>query len=149
MQAWRFWLQTTRHFWQHWGSYVTLVFLTIIVISYCAIPIFGWLTTELLRWQRIPYVSYTNALNIIGKHPIAAVGLLLILLAIVILVYWQFAFLLLGVRNIRRGRPRTLREILRSTIISLTDASPSTFVFFIGYFLIIVPFGSVLSNLHT
>jgi len=144
MQAWRFWQQTTRHFWQHWGSYVTLVFLTNIVISYCAIPVFGWLTTELLRWQRIPYVSYTNALNIIGKHPIAAVGLLLILLAIVILVYWQFAFLLLGVRNIRRGRPRTLREILRSTMISLTDASPSTFVFFIGYFLIIVPFGSVL-----
>lgn len=144
MQAWAFWRENSRHFRQHWGSYVTLVFLTNIVISYCAIPVFGWLTAELLRWQRIPYVSYTNALNIIVGHPLAVIGLLAILLAIMVLVYWQFAFLLLGIRNIRRGRPRTTREVLRMTLASLTGASPSTFLFFIGYFLIIMPFGGIL-----
>lgn len=144
MQAWAFWRQNTRHFWQHWGSYVSLVFMTNIVISYCAIPVFGWLTATLLKWQRIPYVSYTNVGNILLKHPLAALGLLAILLAIVLLVYWQFAFLLLGIRNIRMGRPRTTRELLRATVSSLTGASPSTFLFFIGYFLVVLPFGSVL-----
>ncbi|HJE86198.1 MAG TPA: glycerophosphodiester phosphodiesterase [Levilactobacillus hammesii] len=144
MQAWNFWRENTRHFWQHWGSYVTLVFLTNVVISYCAIPLFSWLTAAVLRWQRVPYVSYTNAGNILLKHPLAVLGLLAILLAIMVLVYWQFAFLLLGIRNIRRGRPRTTRDLLRATVASLADASPSTFLFFIGYFLIILPFGSIL-----
>ena len=144
MQAWFFWRQSSRHFWQHWGSYVSLVFLTNIVISYCAVPIFSWLTAALLQWQRIPYVSYTNLGRIILKHPLAVIGLVLILLAIMLLVYWQFAFLLLGIRNIRLGRPKSTREVLRTTITSLTGASPSTFLFFIGYFLVILPFGSVL-----
>ncbi|MDT7019674.1 glycerophosphodiester phosphodiesterase [Levilactobacillus namurensis] len=144
MQAWAFWRQTSRHFRQHWGSYVTLVFLTNIVISYCAIPVFGWLTANLLAWQRIPYVSYTNLGNIILKHPLAVIGLLLILMAIMVLVYWQFAFLLLGIRNIRLGRPQGTLAVLRRTVTSLTGASPSTFLFFMGYFLIILPFGSIL-----
>ncbi|GEO70600.1 glycerophosphoryl diester phosphodiesterase membrane domain-containing protein [Levilactobacillus acidifarinae] len=144
MQAWAFWRQSTRHFRQHWGSYVSLVFLTNIIISYCAIPVFSWLTATLLRWQHIPYVSYTNLGSIVFKHPVAIIGLLAILLAIMVLVYWQFAFLLLGIRNIRLGRPRTTRELLRTTVTSLADASPSTFLFFIGYFLIIMPFGSIL-----
>ena len=144
MQAWAFWRQTSRHFRQHWGSYVTLVFLTNIVISYCAIPVFGWLTANLLARQRIPYVSYTNLGNIILKHPLAVIGLLLILMAIMVLVYWQFAFLLLGIRNIRLGRPQGTLAVLRRTVTSLTGASPSTFLFFMGYFLIILPFGSIL-----
>lgn len=144
MQAWFFWRQSSHHFWQHWGSYVSLVFLTNIVISYCAVPIFSWLTATLLQWQRIPYVSYTNLGSILLKHPLAVIGLLLILLAIMLLVYWQFAFLLLGIRNIRLGRPKSTRAVLRTTFTSLTGASPSTFLFFIGYFLVILPFGSVL-----
>lgn len=144
MQAWAFWRQSTRHFRHHWGSYVSLVFLTNIVISYCAIPFFSWLTTTLLQWQRIPYVSYTNLGNIILGHPLATIGLVVILLLIMLLVYWQFAFLLLGVRNIRLGRPKTTRELLQATIRSLTGASPSTFLFFIGYFVVIMPFGGIL-----
>lgn len=143
-QAWTFWRRSTRHFRHHWGSYVSLVFLTNVAISYCAIPIFGWLTAALLRWQQVPYVSYTNLGNIVLDHPVAVIGLLAILLAIMLLVYWQFAFLLLGIRNIRRGRPRTTGQLLRATVTSLKGASPSTFLFFMGYFIVILPFGSIL-----
>lgn len=143
-QAWTFWRRSTRHFRHHWGSYVSLVFLTNVAISYCAIPIFGWLTAALLRWQQVPYMSYTNLGNIVLDHPVAVIGLLAILLAIMLLVYWQFAFLLLGIRNIRRGRPRTTGQLLRATVTSLKGASPSTFLFFMGYFIVILPFGSIL-----
>ena len=144
MQAWQFWRESTRHFFQHWGSYVTLVFITNLVISYLAVPAFTWLTAALLKWQHVPYVSYTNIAAITLQHPLAIIGLLLILLAVVTLIYWQFAFLLLGITNIRTGRPDSTRALLGDTVRSIAGASPSTFLFFIGYFIVIIPFGSEL-----
>lgn len=144
MGAWRFWWDSTRRFYKNWGSYVALIFSTNLVISYLAVPFFNWLLEMLLKWQGVSYVSYTNVLSIIIHTPIAALGMVAILLAVIILVYWQFAFLLLGIINIVRGRPRTIRQVLRATVTSLTLTSPSTFLFFIGYFIIILPFGSFI-----
>lgn len=144
MQAWRFWRESTRHFFQHWGSYVMLVFITNLAISYVAVPAFTWLTAALMKWQHVPYVSYTNIGSIALRHPLAIIGLLLILLAIITLIYWQFAYLLLGIMNIRNGRPQTSRAVLGDVFRSLVGASPSTFLFFIGYFVVIIPFGSEL-----
>lgn len=144
MQAWRFWRESTRLFFQHWGSYVTLVFITNLAISYVAVPAFTWLTAALMKWQHVPYVSYTNIDSIALRHPLAIIGLLLILLAIITLIYWQFAYLLLGIMNIRNGRPQTSRAVLGDVFRSLVGASPSTFLFFIGYFVVIIPFGSEL-----
>lgn len=144
MQAWRFWRESTRHFFQHWGRYVTLVFITNLAISYVAVPAFTWLTAALMKWQHVPYVSYTNIGSIALRHPLAIIGLLLILLAIITLIYWQFAYLLLGIMNIRNGRPQTSRAVLGDVFRSLVGASPSTFLFFIGYFVVIIPFGSEL-----
>ncbi|MCT3065825.1 glycerophosphodiester phosphodiesterase [Lactiplantibacillus pentosus] len=144
MGAWRFWWVSTRRFYKNWGSYVALIFSTNLVISYLAVPFFNWLLEMLLKWQGVSYVSYTNVLSIIIRTPIAALGMLAILLAIIILIYWQFAFLLLGIINIFRGRPQTIRQVLRTTVTSLTLTSPSTFLFFIGYFIVILPFGSFI-----
>ncbi|ARN91030.1 glycerophosphoryl diester phosphodiesterase membrane domain-containing protein [uncultured Levilactobacillus sp.] len=144
MQAWRFWRESTRHFFQHWGSYDMLVFITNLAISYVAVPAFTWLTAALMKWQHVPYVSYTNIGSIALRHPLAIIGLLLILLAIITLIYWQFAYLLLGIMNIRNGRPQTSRAVLGDVFRSLVGASPSTFLFFIGYFVVIIPFGSEL-----
>ncbi|VDG18471.1 glycerophosphoryl diester phosphodiesterase membrane domain-containing protein [Lactiplantibacillus mudanjiangensis] len=144
MGAWRFWWAGTRRFYQHWGSYVALIFGTNLVISYLAIPFFNWALEMLLKSQGVAYVSYTNFGNIIVKHPLAALGMLVILLAIIILVYWQFAFLLLGITNILNGRLKTVRAVMQETIQSLHDTSISTFIFFIGYFIVILPFGSYL-----
>nr|WP_253955981.1 glycerophosphodiester phosphodiesterase [Lactiplantibacillus pentosus] len=121
-----------------------MIFSTNLVISYLAVPFFNWLLEMLLKWQGVSYVSYTNVLSIIIHTPIAALGMLAILLAVIILIYWQFAFLLLGIINIFRGRPQTIRQVLRTTVTSLTLTSPSTFLFFIGYFIVILPFGSFI-----
>ena len=144
MGAWRFWWDSTRRFYKNWGSYVALIFSTNLVISYLAVPFFNWLLEMLLKWQGVSYVSYTNIGSIIVRTPIAALGMVAILLAVIILVYWQFAFLLLGIINIFRGRPQTIRQVLRTTVTSLTLTSPSTFLFFIGYFIVILPFGSFI-----
>lgn len=133
MGAWRFWWQGSRRFYQHWGSYVALIFGTNLGISYLAIPFFNWALEMLLKSQGVAYVSYTNAGTILIHHPVAAIGMLAILLAIIILVYWQFAFLLLGIMNIFRGRQQTVRGVLRDTVSSLHDTSIGNF--FIFYFI--------------
>ena len=89
MGAWRFWWDSTRRFYTNWGSYVALIFSTNLVISYLAIPFFNWVLEMLLKWQRVSYVSYTNIGSIIIHQPLAALGMVAILLAIIILVYWQ------------------------------------------------------------
>ncbi|MFD1550137.1 glycerophosphoryl diester phosphodiesterase membrane domain-containing protein [Levilactobacillus fuyuanensis] len=144
MRPLAFWRDANSHFFHHWGSYVTLVFLTNLVVSYIAVPIFTWLTAALMRWQHVPYISYTNVGSLLIRHPLAILGLIVILLAIITLIYWQFAYLLLGITNIRHGRPQTMLGVLGDTIRSIAGASPSTFLFFIGYFIVIMPFGSEL-----
>ncbi|MFC6165585.1 glycerophosphoryl diester phosphodiesterase membrane domain-containing protein [Lactiplantibacillus dongliensis] len=144
MGAWHFWRAGTRRFYQHWGSYVALVFGTNLAISYLAIPFFNWALEQLLKWQGVAYVSYTNFGQIIVKEPLAFIGMLGLLLAVIILVYWQFAFLLLGIINILNGRPATVRDVLYDTVRSLNHTSIGTFLFFIGYFIVILPFGSYL-----
>ncbi|WP_252893589.1 glycerophosphoryl diester phosphodiesterase membrane domain-containing protein [Lentilactobacillus senioris] len=109
-----------------------------------AVPVFTWLTSWILRMGNIPYVSYTNAIEIITGSPWVALGLLAELLALVVVIYWQFAFILLSIVNIRQEKPRTLWAVLRKTILSLQGTSPVTFLFFLGYFIIIVPFGGLL-----
>ena len=144
MGAWHFWAHGSRRFFKNWGSYVALIFGTNLVISYLAVPVFTWLLEQLLKWQGVSYVSYTNVGNILVQTPLAALGMLLLLLAIIILVYWQFAFLLLGIINIIKGRPQTVRAVLRDTVTSLNHTSIGTFIFFIGYFMVILPFGSYI-----
>ena len=80
MRPWAFWRDANHHFFNHWGSYVTLVFLTNLVVSYIAVPVFTWLTSALMRWQNVPYVSYTNIGSLVIKHPLAILGLVVILL---------------------------------------------------------------------
>lgn len=144
MNSWQFFKEANHRFWNHWGSYISIVFWTTMLIGAVAVPVFTWLTSWILRMGNIPYVSYTNAIEIITGSPWVALGLLAELLALVVVIYWQFAFILLSIVNIRQEKPRTLWAVLRKTILSLQGTSPVTFLFFLGYFIIIVPFGGLL-----
>lgn len=144
MNSWQFFKEANSRFWHHWGSYISVVFWTTLLITSVAVPVFTWLTSWILRTGGVPYVSYTNALNIITGKPLVALGLLAELLVLVVVIFWQFAFILLSIVNIRQEKPRTLGTVLRQTILSLQGSSPLTFVFFLVYFIIIMPFGSFL-----
>ncbi|MFB9770302.1 glycerophosphodiester phosphodiesterase [Lactiplantibacillus modestisalitolerans] len=144
MGAWQFWWGATRRFYRNWGSYVALIFGTNLVISYLAIPFFNEALELLLKSQGVAYVSYTNFAAIARQAPLAMLGMLVLLVALIELVYWQFAFLLLGITNILRGRPQTVRQVLRATVGSLRHTSLSSFPLFVGYFIVILPFGSFM-----
>lgn len=144
MNAREFFRSANQRFFKNWGSYLTLTYLTNLVIIFLMIPLFNWLTAQLLAWQKVPYVSYTNLLTIATKRPIALIGLLLILLLIMIVIYWQFSFILLGVLNIQNKQHKNPLELLMDTVSSIRHASIKTLLFFIFYFIVIIPFGSAI-----
>lgn len=95
--------QGTRHFCQRWWVYLTLFSSVDLVIQLLAIPVFRLVTTYVLQAGSIPFVSYQNIVMIINHHPLVVVALLLELVAILLVIYWQFTIVLLGVRDIQDG----------------------------------------------
>lgn len=144
MNSWQYFKEANYRFWNHWGSYIAVIFGTTLLIGVVAVSMFTWLTSWILRMGGVPYVSYTNAVSIITDSPLVALGLLAELLILLVVIYWQFAFILLSIVNIRREKPANFGAVLRKTILSLQGTSPMTFLFFLGYFIIIVPFGGFL-----
>ncbi|WP_283679904.1 glycerophosphodiester phosphodiesterase [Lentilactobacillus sp. Marseille-Q4993] len=103
---------------------------------------FKWLTGYVLSLLDIPYVSYTNALQII-KNPLAVLFLLIILVLLLITVYWQFAFILLGIKQIE-NHTFSLRYLLGSSLESVFHLTIWEVIFFIFYFVLILPLSQVI-----
>ncbi|WP_268912216.1 glycerophosphodiester phosphodiesterase [Lentilactobacillus sp. SPB1-3] len=143
MSAWKNFITGNKLFFKHWASYIAVIFCTTLIVYLLGASTFNWFTSWVLKVSDIPYVSYNNLGEIITGHLFVALLLLLELLVILIVIYWQFAFILLSIQNIRRNRPASLAEILRRTVSSLRIASPLTFLFFLGYFIVILPFSTV------
>ena len=143
MNVWQIYREANKRFFHHWASYVAVIFGTTLIVGLVAVSAFTWLTSWMLRLGNVPYVSYNNLGQIILGHPLVALGLVAELLAVVVVIFWQFAFILLSVQNIQRDKPESWGEVLGRTIASLQGASPFTFIFFLGYFIVVLPFGSV------
>ncbi|GAY72423.1 glycerophosphoryl diester phosphodiesterase membrane domain-containing protein [Lentilactobacillus kosonis] len=143
MSAWKNFRSGNKLFFQHWASYIAVIFCTTLIVYLLGVSAFNWFTSWVLKISGIPYISYNNLGEIVTGHLLVALLLLVELFVILIVIYWQFAFILLSIQNIRRNRPASLWDILQRTFTSLRIASPSTFLFFLGYFIVILPFSTV------
>lgn len=132
-----------RDFFQNWVSYTALILGINLVISMLFIPLLSWLTSTALKLGGIDYVSYTNAATIMLHHPFTSLFLILILILTLFLVYWQFSFSMLGIYDIKAKRGFSFRTILRDTLSLTPKLSLSSFGFFLGYFVLILPFAGI------
>lgn len=107
------------------------------------IPIFTFLTSWILKLSHIPYVSYTNILEIITHHPVGSLALILELVLIVGVIFFQFTFLLTGITNISRDN-FSLKEVWFASWRRLIQLRPTSVLFFIGYFILIIPFANLI-----
>lgn len=107
------------------------------------IPIFTFLTSWILKLSHIPYVSYTNILEIITHHPVGSLTLILELVLIVGVIFFQFTFLLTGITNISRDN-FSLKEVWFASWRRLIQLRPTSVLFFIGYFILIIPFANLI-----
>lgn len=133
-----------RHeFFQKWVAYTTLILGINLTVSLIIIPVLNWLTARILQLGRIDYVSYTNVGNILITHPIVSILLVAMLILALLFVYWQFTFLMLGIYHIRMGHGYSVREMLADTLSLTPSLSLSSFGFFLGYFILILPFSEI------
>ena len=115
-------------------------------LLFLVIPILSASTKFVLKRGGLPYLSFDNIGSIFTDHPVVLLSLTLILLLILLAVFFEFTFLLLSVYFIKKKQPISLRQLLRMTVLQLRKLRPMTFLFFLFYFLLILPIGGLSFN---
>ncbi len=129
----------TRQFGRRWWLYLTLFISVDLVIQLLVIPIFRFVTTFILQAGEIPFVSYQNVLTIIQDHPLVVAALIIELFVLLLVVYWQFAMILLGVRAIYQGTA-SVRGLLIENGRVLRQLRLASLFVLLGYFVLVIPF---------
>ena len=115
-------------------------------ILFICLPLLGSTTRFILRRGAIDYLSSDNITIIISQHPGVLLSLIAVLLTILLLVYFEFTFLLMSVYFIKKQVPISLKQLLELTFFQLKKIRPLTFLFFLAYFLLILPISGLSFN---
>ena len=115
-------------------------------ILFICLPLLGSTTRFILRRGAIDYLSSDNITIIISQHPGVLLSLIAVLLTILLLVYFEFTFLLMSVYFIKKQVPVSLKQLLELTFFQLKKIRPLTFLFFLAYFLLILPISCLSFN---
>lgn len=115
-------------------------------ILFICLPLLGSTTRFILRRGAIDYLSSDNITIIISQHPGVLFSLIAVLLTILLLVYFEFTFLLMSVYFIKKQVPITLKQLLKRTFLQLKKIRLLTFLFFLAYFLLILPISGLSFN---
>ena len=142
-KIWQELQHANRQFYRHWFLYLTLFISVDLIIQLIWIPIFRLITTFALQAGEIPFVSYQNVVTIVTHHPIVVLVLLAELVAILLVVYGQFAMILLGVKEIRTEQ-LGVRRLIKATLARLKDLRMSSLLVLLGYFVLVVPFADLV-----
>ncbi|MBP2098039.1 glycerophosphoryl diester phosphodiesterase membrane domain-containing protein [Enterococcus rivorum] len=127
-------------------SYFRDVLLMHGFMLFVLIPSLASLTKFILKRGNINYLSSDTIPIILVKHPMVLVSLLLVLLLILIATYFEFTFLLLSVFFIKKRKKITLKQLLKGSFAQLKKIRFSTILFFLFYFLLILPFSGLSFN---
>lgn len=144
MSSLRFFFTYSREFLRHWGSYILLIVGTNIVLEMLVIPCVQFSIAFILKQGNIPYVSSTNILTILTKHPGVLAGLLVLLAIVLTLVFLQFTFQLFSIKSIQTKEDRSLWTLFKQSVYHMRHLRPATFFFFLFYFVLILPFANAI-----
>lgn len=144
IKVWSLFTRNTKDFAHHWGAYFLLISVTNLAVGLAIIPLLTFSAQQILRLGNVPYITLTNLGTIIVEKPGTAVLLLLIGLLLLLFVYWQFAFLILGIQNIHRQTHLNFRQLALATIKKTRRLTPTTIMILIAYFVLVFPFSSIV-----
>ncbi|MGV9033840.1 glycerophosphodiester phosphodiesterase [Lactococcus lactis] len=129
-----------REFSKFWFEYLSIFVGATIVITLVIIPLLESISELIMRVSGIPYVSYNNLGNLLQQHFLGVLGLVVVLFVLIFLVYLQFIVQFQGIRLIQ-ARTFSLKSLFRQVISDLKNVRIQQLVFFVFYFLLIIPFG--------
>lgn len=115
-------------------------------ILFICLPLLGSMTRLILQRGSIDYLSTDNIPTLISQHPGVFFSLITVLLLILLLVYFEFTFLLMSVYFIKKQEPISLKQLLQLTIRQIKKVRPMIFLFFLAYFFLILPISGLSFN---
>ncbi|MCT3359780.1 glycerophosphodiester phosphodiesterase, partial [Latilactobacillus curvatus] len=65
-----------RLFRQHWSVYLLLLVITNLIIGSLVAPLFTWLVERLVALNGVTYLTYTNLVPVMMRHPLLLISLL-------------------------------------------------------------------------
>lgn len=131
------------NFWQHWVSFIILFVGMDLANQLIFIPLFRLATTYVLQAGGIPFISYQNIGLLITQHPIVVICLLIELVLLLLVIYWQFAYLLLGLRQILTSR-FDFRQLTSEAWRSINAIRPGSLPLMLLYFVLVIPFADLV-----
>ena len=141
--AWKDLKKYTATFKRNWLAYFLLLLSLDLFNQIVVIPLFRYFTTYILQASAIPFVSYQNLITIITTHTLMFGVLIVELIVLLIIIYLQFAFLLLAVRAINNSNFH-LKSIFSETFQSLRKIRVGSLLLLMIYFLLVVPFADII-----
>jgi Membrane domain of membrane-anchored glycerophosphoryl diester phosphodiesterase len=135
--------QQNKIFWENFWKYSQIIILIQLLIAFIFVPILNFLTSWILKLGHVNYVSYNNLIFLMTKKPLVILGLLVILLFILVLVFSQFALLLVSFQAIKSNADLKWRDYFKNVFKQLYGLPFKAFGFFLLYFLLIIPFAGI------
>ncbi|WP_125567219.1 glycerophosphoryl diester phosphodiesterase membrane domain-containing protein [Companilactobacillus insicii] len=140
MGSFRLFKEQNSNFWRYFWKYSQVIILVELLINFILVPTLNILTNWILMLGGIKYVSYTNLLSIITKRPLVFIGLIMVLLLILLLVFSQFALVLISFQAIKSKANMKWWDYLKTIFREIVSLPFRAFGFFLIYFLLITPF---------
>lgn len=131
------------NFWRYFWKYSQIIILIQLIINLILVPVLNFMANGIIRLGHVNYVSYSNALTLITTKPLVVLGLLIVLLILLLLVFAQFTLMLVSFQAIKSQANLGWWDYLKSVSKNLFGLPFKAFGFFLLYFLIITPFGSI------
>lgn len=131
------------NFWRYFWKYSQIIILIQLMITYVLVPVLNYLANGITSLGNVKYLSYTNVPYLITKKPLVVIGLIVILLLILLLVFTQFTLLLISFQAIKSKASLSWWDYLKRVSKNVLGLPFKAFGFFLLYFLIITPFGSL------
>lgn len=133
----------SQNFKRYWLQYIALFVGVDIFTQLLIIPIFRYVTTGILQAGAIPFISYQNISTIITTHTLIFLCLIVELILLLLVIYGEFAIILLGIREISQER-FSFKFLLKETWQTYCSVRISSVLLLTLYFLLVVPFADII-----
>ncbi|AEV96057.1 glycerophosphoryl diester phosphodiesterase membrane domain-containing protein [Pediococcus claussenii] len=132
-----------RQIMRHIFSYIMLFVISNIAIQFILIPIFTLIGAILLRINGVQYLSNTNLIQTIISKPLLDIEILILIALIILAIYWQVTFLILGILQINSGQRLTIDTLFKRSSQRVRHTFLQTVWFLLIYTILILPFGGI------
>ncbi|WP_071131626.1 glycerophosphoryl diester phosphodiesterase membrane domain-containing protein [Enterococcus timonensis] len=136
-----FWqsLQTTGLFLKNSRHYLRDLIVIHALMLLVLLPALRFLLRFVLQNGEIPYLSFDNLGTIVTQHGVVFACLILLVILLLFVVYFEFTFLIFSIYFILNEKVPSVIQILGLSWQKVRRTTPLKLIFFFGYFLVLLP----------